>query len=497
MQTLTQQSTPTPDAGGTPFSQQMVTLSKAEYIQLKWDANYWKSQYEQSQKRLMASEKELEAERAKNRDLTQRLYGKKSEKSASSERGKPETETSPKKKRGHQPGAQGHGRTKRPNLPVKDEEHDLLETDKCCSECGGAFIPFPGTENSDIIEIEVRPHIRRIKRKRYQKTCQCPETAGIITAPPAPRLIPKSPVGISIWCEVLLDKYLHARPLERTCAAFRQHGLPLAKGTLTDGLQRIMPLFRPIVDAFYAQQMTEKLFHNDETRWEVFEPIEGKSGHRWYLWVTRSNSVILYRISPTRGADTPKIHFAGCMEMEIILVCDRYSAYKSLARTQQGIILAFCWAHVRRDFLDATRSYPELQTRMDVWVEDIRELYHLNETRLQAWDATHALMKQTAEFIEPHRALKTQLDEMKSRTEEHLAIEGLHYAERKVLQSLQNHWEGLTVFVEHPEVPMDNNAAERAIRGPVTGRKNYYGSGSVWSAELAAMMFSVFQTLVL
>jgi transposase len=69
--------------------------------------------------------------------------------------------------------------------------------------------------------------------------------------------------------------------------------------------------------------------------------------------------------------------------------------------------------------------------------------------------------------------------------------------QKKVLQSLLDHWSGLTVFVEHPEVPLDNNAAERSIRHPVTGRKNYYGSGSLWSAELAATLFSILQTLVL
>ena len=66
-----------------------------------------------------------------------------------------------------------------------------------------------------------------------------------------------------------------------------------------------------------------------------------------------------------------------------------------------------------------------------------------------------------------------------------------------MLTSLKNHWAGLRVFVDHPAVPLDNNAAERALRNPVIGRKNYYGSGSVWSAELAAVMFSVFQTVLL
>jgi transposase len=69
-------------------------------------------------------------------------------------------------------------------------------------------------------------------------------------------------------------------------------------------------------------------------------------------------------------------------------------------------------------------------------------------------------------------------------------------AARKVLQSLQKHWEGLTVFVAHREIAMDNNKAESALRNEVLGRKAYYGSGSVWAAELAGLLFSILMTLV-
>jgi transposase len=65
----------------------------------------------------------------------------------------------------------------------------------------------------------------------------------------------------------------------------------------------------------------------------------------------------------------------------------------------------------------------------------------------------------------------------------------------KVYRSLLNHWDGLTLFMRYPQVPLDNNIAENSIRGPVTGRKGYYGSGSIWSAELAAMLFAILQTL--
>ncbi|HMB92045.1 MAG TPA: transposase [Rhodothermales bacterium] len=134
---------------------------------------------------------------------------------------------------------------------------------------------------------------------------------------------------------------------------------------------------------------------------------------------------------------------------------------------------------------------------MFTWVDDIRELYRLNRARLEQWDKQLQLDQQSPAFAERHEALKTKLREMKERFERHLQQSDLHLAQRKVLSSLQNHWDGLTVFVERPEVAMDNNTAERTLRNPAVGRKNYYGSGSVWSAHLAAMMFSVLQTILL
>jgi len=183
--------------------------------------------------------------------------------------------------------------------------------------------------------------------------------------------------------------------------------------------------------------------------------------------------------------------------VDVVLVCDRYSAYKCLAKDRDDLLLAFCWAHVRRDFLKASRSWPELERWMFTWVDDIRALYRLNAARLEAWDETLRLEQQPAAFVERHRDLETQLSQMQARCEAHLQEPDLHLVKQKVLSSLHTHWDGLTVFVGRPEVAMDNNSAERILRNPVVGRKNYYGSGSVWSAHLAARMFSVIQTVLL
>jgi len=482
----------------TPFSQQSVMLTKQTYIELTWKANYWQAQHARSVEREAALTAKVASLEATIRDLTQRLYGTKSEKSAGPD-DVDESKPSRRRHRGQQPGSKGHGRSDRSALLVVPEVHDLSPAQSCCPACGEAFAPFPGAEESTIIAVQVQAHLRRIQRRRYQKTCGCPQVPGLVTAPPAPRVIPKSPLGVSVWTTVLLDKYLYGRPTYRLCEQLKHHGLPLSQGTLTDGLQTIAVLFEPVMLKLYERQMSEKRFHGDETRWEVFEEVEGKTGHRWYLWVMQSASVVFYRMAPGRGADVPTAHFAKLHKdlVDVVLVCDRYSAYKCLAKACDDLILAFCWAHVRRDFLKAARSWPELESWMFVWIEDIRELYRLNAARLEVWDETLPLALQPSAFAERHHDLETKLSQMRACYQAHLQEPSLHLAKQKVLSSLHTHWEGLTVFVGRPEVAMDNNTAERTLRNPVVGRKNYYGSGSVWSAHLAARMFSVVQTVLL
>jgi transposase len=155
-----------------------------------------------------------------------------------------------------------------------------------------------------------------------------------------------------------------------------------------------------------------------------------------------------------------------------------------------AIVLAFCRAHVRRDFLSVARTWPEQEGWAVAWVERIGELYRLD-------DARRAVREQAAASAAAAAELQVAVTAMAEDAEAELADAALHPARRKVLESLGNHWTGLTVFVAHPEVPMDNNTAERSERGPVGGRKNYYGSGAVWAGQLAAMSFSIPQALCL
>jgi transposase len=456
-------------------------------------AAYWKAMHRGAVEREALLKAEIERLHALVRLREQQLFGRKTESAAATEPAVPlATPTDPplRRPRGQQRGKPGPKRRDYSHLPVVVEGREF-PPDQCrCSRCGQPFDDFPGTEDSILLEVDVRAHRRVIHRRRYRPTCSCAAHPGIVTAPPPPKLFAKSMLGVSIWVNLLLDKYLFYRPTYRLLADWATLGMDLSLGTVTDGLRHLVPLFEPVYEALVRRSQGQRLWHADETRWLVFASIEGKVGHRWYLWVFHPAEVVVFVLAAGRSHDVPEAHF-GPVEGRGILAVDRYKAYQAVDKVKSGlIILAFCWAHVRRDFLSLARSWPDQESWALDWVAQIGTLYHLNDERRKVRDDASA-------FASADGALRAAVTGFGERGQEQLRAANVHPARQKVLESLGDHWTGLTVFVEHPEVPMDNNTAERSERGPVVGRKNYYGSGSVWSGELAAMLFSLFQTLCL
>ena len=173
----------------------------------------------------------------------------------------------------------------------------------------------------------------------------------------------------------------------------------------------------------------------------------------------------------------------------MIVMVDRYSAYKAMALVKRGIvILVFCWAHVRRDFIEVGKGWEELRPWALAWLRRIRALYRYQQQRLEHKPGSE-------EFRIADTALRETLTQMESQAAAELADPKLREPCRKKLVSLQEHWSGLTRFAGDLRIPMDNNGSERIQRGPAVGRKNYYGSGSLWAGRLATMLFSLFATL--
>jgi transposase len=214
---------------------------------------------------------------------------------------------------------------------------------------------------------------------------------------------------------------------------------------------------------------------------------DGKKGHGWWLWVILGADTVISLLDPSRSHDVPQSHFGP--QASGVLEVDRYSGYKAMAQVKSGlIVLAFCWAHVRRDFVGVGKSWEELVPWALSWLRRIRHVYQVNRERLRHPPGS-------AKFQEQDALLRQTMEAMRTEAVEELSNPQLRQPCRKVLKSLQEHWTGLVRFVDAPHIPMDNNASERAVRGPAVARKNFYGSGSVWSGRLAAAMFSLLATL--
>jgi transposase len=464
---------------------------RRELSKLRCDAGYWKSRHADAVKRNQKLQEELDQAKAEIRKLKADQFGRKSEKQSSTDRSNdlddPQDQSSAnKKKRGQQPGRPGPARRDYSHLPLREEFIDIPPDECVCGRCGKPFADMGQTEDSEQVEFEFIIYRRRVRRRRYRKTCNCPGPRTQ-TAPKPAKLIPKSRFGNSVWVHLLLEKFLLGRPMQRTIEQLGLYELQPAAGTLTDGMQCIEPLLKPIYAALGERNVQSTLHHADETRWLVFVEKEGKNSYRWWLWVFAGEDSVVYVLDPTRSHEVPEGHFPA--DAEGVLIVDRYSAYKAMKQVQEGkLILVFCWAHVRRDFVRVGKGYPELKEWALAWLRQIRELYRLHRQRRQHEPSS-------PEFAQADARLREHVAVMCQQRDAELADPKLREPCRKVLTSLKEHWSGLTVFLDDPRIPLDNNRAESLMRNPAIGRNNYYGSGAEWAGRLAMMMFSILATL--
>ena len=460
-----------------------LRVDKAAMSRLSRENAQLRRTVERLQRRTASQETEIAQLRATRAVHSKALYGRRSEKLARPGTGRP---------RGQVRGAPGHGRTQRPGLEERVEEHNPPEEARTCDGCGKPHAAV-GAEQSSLVEFEVKAHRRVIRRGRWRRTCDCAASPVEVSAPPVPRLFPNTPHGTSVWSRVLYERYACLRPAHRVAAWLGDQGLPVAAGTLADGAPRFVALFEPLGEAILAHQNAAALRHADETTWRVQAlRAEGRSARAW-LWISVGGDAAYFHVDPSRGAEAART-LLGESRPGTVIVCDRYGAYKKLARLLGGgVILQYCWAHVRRDFIQCAAGRAELAGWCGAWLERIAAVYRLNDARLAHHDP--GANAQSGAFDAAQHALGTALDDVFAVAERELAGLPDEAREGKALRSLVNHREGLSVFVDHPRTPMDNNLAERLLRGPVIGRRLSFGSDSETGARLTALMYSVIGTL--
>jgi hypothetical protein len=172
---------------------------------------------------------------------------------------------------------------------------------------------------------------------------------------------------------------------------------------------------------------------------------------------------------------------------QLLLSSDFYAVYQSLGRLE-GVDNLWCWSYIRRYFVRAGDAHPELASWTASWIERIAALY-----------VAHSALGAAARGSSEHTWATAQFSAALNTINAERAAQGahpqlLHPAAAKVLATLDREWDGLARHREFPELDLDNNTSERALRGPVIGRKNYYGSGSVVSAQLASRVWTITAT---
>ncbi len=416
------------------------------------------------------------------------LFEQSSEKSKSEEQNTPEQEESGttgfklvpknKRKRGAQPGHKGHGRKIPVELETIYKDIEVPEEERFCPICNQQGEEVTLTEDSNEIDCEIKLFMVKTRRKRIKFNCGCENTKRFITAPRTPKAIPKSKLSHNLLALLIVLKYMFAIPINRVLDLLALQGEILCAGTVTGAFRKCLALFEPLYQTLVETSKTEKRWNVDETSWLTFIHLPGKKNYLTWMWVFISQKVVLYIWDPSRSSSVPLEHL-GKLAQGFITV-DRYSAYKKLAKLVPGLKIAFCWVHFRRDFLRASLSDKTLEPWALQWKERIKQIFRLNRAREK----------------DPSRQkdLEAAICKMENTIHTELKDPALNELQQKVLKSAQRHWEGLTVFVKHPEVPMHNNIAEQQLRITALGRNNYYGSRAKWSSRFTAICLSLVKT---
>ena len=457
---------------------------QAELKDLKAQLAFRESEYDKLEKKYR---------RAKGAANTYKhmLFGQSSEKSSPEEAvpEKPETgaantatDTTPKpktgRKRGAQPGHKGYGRKIPQDLPVVYRTIEVPEEERFCSVCGQECEVVALTEDSSELDVEVKMCQVVTVRQRAKRTCDCEETPRFVTAPKPPRAIPKSKFSHNLLALFIVLKFMFSVPLNRILNLLGLQGETISAGSVSGAFRKCLELLEPLYQALAAESRGEKRWNVDETSWMSFTQLPDKKNYLTWMWVFVSPKVILYIWDSSRSSRVPLAHLGQLIQG--FLTADRYGVYKKLARLVPGLTVAFCWVHFRRDFIRAALADKTLEPWAERWQKSIGEIFRLNKTRGK----------------DPARQkdLEKAIEKMEKTIDAELEGPTLNELQRKVLLSAKKHWEGLTVFVAHPEVPMDNNSAERPLRTVALGRNNYYGTHAQWSSRFTAVCLSLIKT---
>ena len=314
----------------------------------------------------------------------------------------------------------------------------------------------------------------------------------MVKAPHPKKLLPGSLVSPSLAAAVLNGKYVNAVPLYRLEKEFERYGLAITRQNMANWVIRLgESCFGPLYDYLHTLLYRYPVIQADET--PVLVNKDGRpAGSKSWMWVYRSGclyqkeQVILYEYQKTRNASHPRKFLK---DYNGICVTDGYQVYHTLEKEKEDLKIAGCWVHCRRKFEEALEVIPKelrKQSVLDLLMNQIRAIYR-EEGKLSGFSADERVEKRQL-------VVKPLVDAFFAYVKQNSGRVAKSGKAREAFTYALNQEPYLRVFLENGNVPMDNNASERAIRGFCIGKKNWEMIDTVHGASASAIIYSISET---
>ena len=384
-----------------------------------------------------------------------------------------------KKGNGNEEPQRGHGPKAQPRLRHVDHVCELgSAAEAVCQHCGKPVEEWLGQfEEAEEIEVIAREFVvKKIKRKKAR--CECNRT--IVTAPSPAKLFPGARYSIDFAILVVVSKYVDHLPLDRQVRMMARDGLDVESQTLWDYVHAVARLLRPAHVQLLQYVLSKPVIGADETWWRLMgakSKKRGGDGKRWQVWAACADDAVCFHLEDSRGTEAAE---KLLLDYDGIVMCDGYGVYGSLAKKSGLFTLANCWSHARRKLLEVE---PAFEQDAKVGLDLIDELFAIDALCPTGppGDEMRARLRQ-----ERSRDIVNKIKQW---------IFSVHVLPESGLRKATNYigglWDGLTLFLDNPQVPLSNNQTERSLRNPVLGRKTYYGSKSRRGTEAAAILYSL------
>lgn len=381
-----------------------------------------------------------------------------------------------------EPVRKGHGRRRAPAEVERTRvEYDLPEEEKHCPECQAA-LKLLGEETSERWEyVPARVQVIEQVCKKYA----CPKGCTVRTATKPMQPIEKGLAGPGLLAHVVISKYADHQPLYRQEQMFERQGIQLSRKTMCDWMGQCASLLSPLYVEMKNRVLLSKVMQTDDTPVNVLDPTlpRTRTGRIWTYVGDRKHPFTVYDYTPNWSRDGPD---AFMKDFSGFLQADAYAGYDHLyADPDRDITEVACWAHARRKFYEAQSH--DLMRSM-VMLAFIRLLYDVER---EARDL--AMIPDGRRELRRQKSVPILTDIEDYLRQEQTCVMPKSPIGEAIAYALNN-WAALTRYCEDGDLEIDNNGAERSLRGVAVGRKNWMFFGSDRGGQTAAILTSFIAT---